>query len=153
MEYVEPYVYDMEASAFYATALRYSTTELCHVYKIVSDNRGSGAATVGKQRIRDSVIQHLPAIEEMAAALSRLAGEVDATRPRLDDFDHIVGRWHFSVAQQHQLRTLLGRWATLTGGAPLLDEELNRCPSARSLLAEIEARLNAVYDAGKKAEN
>jgi hypothetical protein len=152
-EYQEPYAYDMEASAFYATALRYSTTELCQVYKIISDNGANGPATVDKPRIRESVIRHLPAIEEMAAGLSSLADEVNATRPKLDDFDYIISRWHFSVAQQHQLRTLLGRWATLSGGAPLLDDELNRCPSARSLLAEIKARLEAVYGEGRTVEN
>lgn len=144
--YEEPYVYDMEASAFYATALRYSTAELVHVYKIISDNRAKGASTVGKQRIRDAVIQHLPAIEEIVAGLSGLAHEISATRPRLNEYERIVSRWHLSVSQQHELQSLLRRWAVLSGGAPLLDADLNRCPSARSLLAEIRARLDAVYD-------
>lgn len=144
-EYPDPYVYDMEASGFYATALRFSTGELIQVYKIISDNRSDGVDTVGGHWIRDSVTRQLPAIEAAVAALSTLAAEVEATRPKLAEFDHIISRWHFSVAQQHRLRSLLRRWEVLSGDAPLLDAELNRCPSAKSLLAEIAARLDAAY--------
>lgn len=147
--YPEPCVYDMEASAFYATALRFSTTELIQVYKIISDNRANGVETVAKHRVRESIIAHLTAIEDIVTGLSALAGEIGATQPRLADLEHITSRWHFTASQRHQLRSLLRRWEVLSGGAPLLDAELNRCPSAKSLLAEIGARLDAAYGSAR----
>lgn len=139
-------VYDMEASAFYATALRYATGELIQVYKVISDNRDSGVENVDRYGVRDSIVRHLPAIESIVTGLSDLAGAVDASRPRLPELDHIITRWHFTVSQQRQLRELLRRWETLSGGEPVLDADLNRCPSAKSVLGELSARLNRVYD-------
>lgn len=144
--YPDSSVYDMEASAYYATALRYATGELIQVYKIISDNRENGVDTVAKHAVRESIAAHLPAVESIVAGLSGLAGEVDATRPALPELDHIVDRWHFTVSQQHQLRELLRRWETLTGGEPVLDADLNRCPSAKAVLGELNTRLNAIYD-------
>lgn len=143
--YPEPYVYDMEASAFYATALRYATGELIQTYKIISDNRDHGVKTVNKHAIRDSIIQHLPAIEGIANGLLELAAEVNETRPKLAELDRVMNRWHFTVSQQHRLRELLRRWEALSGDEPLMDAALNRCPSAKSVLAEIDARLLEVY--------
>lgn len=143
--YPDSYVYEMEASAFCATALRYASSELVQVYKVISDNRDNGVHTVDKHGIRDAVIDHLPRIDDMVEALGGLAGEVDAARPRLAELDEMVKRWHFTTAQQHQLRELLRQWEVLEGGRPLLDDELNRCPSAKSVLAEIGERLGRVY--------
>ncbi len=151
--YAEPYVYDMEASAFYATAVRYSTAEMVQVYKIVSDNRSNGVETVSKRRVRETMMEHLDAVEQAAAVLSRLADEISATQPRLEELEQMLQRWHFSVSQQHQLRALLRKWKVLRGGGPLLDAELNRCPSARSVLAEIEDRLGEVYRGAKAGES
>lgn len=146
--YPDARVYDMEASAFYATALRYATGELIQVYKIISDNRDNGVDTVDKHGVRASILRHLPAIETMVSGLSGLADDVHATRPGIPEHEHIVTRWHFTVSQQHQLRELLRRWEALRGGEPVLDADLNRCPSAKAVLGELSARLNEVYDRG-----
>lgn len=143
--YVDPYVYDMEASAFYATALRYSTAEVVQAYKIISDNRGNGVDTVLRRRVRDAIVEHLDALEQAVAALSALSAEINATRPRLEELDRILQRWHFSVTQRHRLEGLLRKWRVLYPDAAVMDAELNRCPSARSVLAEIEDRLDDVY--------
>jgi len=144
--YRDAWVYDMEAAAFYATALRYASGELIQAYKIVSDNRENGVHTVEKYGVRAAVVRHLPEIETIVSRLSGLADDVNATRPRLPELDHIVSRWHFTVSQQNQLRELMRRWETLSGGRPVLDADLNRCPSAKALLGELSARLNEVYD-------
>ena len=143
--YTEPYVYDMEASAFYATAVRYATGELVQVYKIISDNRDNGVAGVGKYAVREALDAHLPAIEEMVSGLSALGDELNTPRRGLEDFERMLTRWYFTVTQQHQLRELLRRWEALYGDAPVWDADLNRCPSAKSVLAEIRTRLDAVY--------
>jgi hypothetical protein len=150
--YPDACVYDMEASAFYATALRYSTSEVIQVYKIISDNRDHGVETVERHGVRDSVARHLPAIERLVSALSGLAEDVNATQPKLAELDRIINRWHFTVSQQHQLRELMRQWETLTGGEPVMDPGLNRCPSAKSVLAELRARLNAVYERSGSVE-
>jgi hypothetical protein len=152
--YRDPHVYDMEASAFYATALRYATGELIQVYKIISDNRARGVDTVDRGGIRRAVNEHIPAIEAMVESLSGLAGEAASSQPRLPELDHILRRWHFTVSQQHRLRELMRRWETLHPGRPVLDAELNRCPSAKAFLGELGDRLGKVYrrDDGRRRD-
>jgi len=151
--YPGPYVYDMEASAFCATAIRFSTSELVQVYKVISDNREQGVDTVERHRVRDAITGHLDTIGGIVSGLSALAKNLDASRPALDELDHILRRWHFTTTQQHELKGLLRRWETLSGGAPLMDADLNRCPSARSVLGEISDRLSAVYERSGGAES
>lgn len=151
-DYAGSYVYDMEASAFFATAIRYSTGELIQAYKVISDNREQGVDTVEKHRVRDAITAHLETIETIVDGLSALADEVAATRPALGELDRILARWHFSETQRHQLRGLLRQWEVLSGGTPVLDAELNRCPSARAVLGEISDRLNAVYHQPDESE-
>lgn len=146
--YPDSRVYDMEASAFYATALRYATGELIQVYKIISDNRDNGVHTVARSTVRESIVRHLPAIQAIVDGLAGLVDEIDTARPALPELDHFLGRWHFTVSQQHQLRELLRCFEALTGGGPVLDADLNRCPSAKAVLGELSARLNEVYDRG-----
>lgn len=152
-DYRDDHVYDMEASAFYATALRYATGELIQTYKIISDNRDNGIDTVGKHGVRQSIVDHLPSIEAMVSGLSGLADDVDAAHPRLAELDHIISRWHFSVSQQNQLRALMRRWETLSGGEPVLNADLNRCPSAKAVLGQLSARLNDIYERSASRED
>lgn len=140
----ESQVYDTEAAAFYATALRYSTGELVQAYKIIVDDRTRDGDSVPRHGVRDAVIQHLPVLDTVCLALAALAREINRTRPRVAEFDHIVDRWHFTAPQRRQLHELMRRWAARSGGEPVLNAELNRCPSARALLGELSSRLETV---------
>ena len=140
-DYAGDVAYDMEAAAFYSTALRFSVGEMTQCYKIISDNRADPANKMTRQRIGELVESHLPAIEEAAGALNRLSADLADTLPQLNDFDHFVDRWHFTVSQEHQLRSLMQQWAARARDQPLWNEGLNRCPSAKSVLAELRQLL------------
>jgi len=141
-EYNKDVAYDMEAAGFYPTALRFSVGEVAQCYKIVSDNRGSKADNLDKKAIREFIIDHLSAIEQIVHTLNELANDLANTQPRLNDFDHFVARWYFTVTQEHQLRSLLQQWSARAPNQSVWDEALNRCPSAKSLLAELTERIN-----------
>lgn len=141
MDYAGDAVYEMEAAAFYSTALRFSVGEMTQCYKIISDNRADPANKITRQRIGELVDSHLPVIEEAVDALGRLAADLADTLPQLNDFNHFVDRWHFTVSQEHQLRSLMQQWAARAPDKPLWNEGLNRCPSAKSVLAELRQML------------
>jgi hypothetical protein len=132
----------MEAAAFYFTALRFSVGELVQCFKIVSDNREAAADKLDKKTIRQLVTDHLATVEDGVAALVQLASDLADTQPKLNDFDHFVERWYFTVAQEHQLRSVLQQWAARVPEQSVWDEALNRCPSAKSVLAELADRIN-----------
>jgi len=74
-EYNEDYLFDMEASGFMYSSLRFSSAELIKSFKIVSDNR---KFKVGKnrQQVSDLVQQHIALIDQQAQNLRALNEEV-----------------------------------------------------------------------------
>ena len=143
-DYSKDLVYEMECAAFYPTALHFSVRELVQSYKIISDNSQEPAHTVNKKKVRELVCDHIDHIGDIARELSALAQELQNTAPKLADFDHFVGRWHFTVAQEHELRSVLQQWAARAPERPVWDETINRCPSARSVLAELKERIDGM---------
>lgn len=141
-DYNKDVVYDMECAAFYPAALHFSVRELVQSYKIISDNRATPANVLNKKKVRQLIFDHIDVISDIAKNLSELAQDLKNTVPKLADYDHFVERWHFTVAQEHELRSLLQQWAARAPDVPVWSEAINRCPSARSLLAELKARLD-----------
>lgn len=142
--YLSDLVYEMEAAPFYSTAIRFSVGELVQCYKVISDNRIVATQTITRAGISELIASHLPQIEGIVESLGRLAGDLADTQPHLNDFDHFIERWHFTVSQEHELRSLLQRWAVLAQGAPVWNDNLNRCPSAKSALAELREQLDSL---------
>jgi nucleoside phosphorylase len=74
-EYRENYLFDMEASGFMYSALRFSSAELTQSIKIVSDNHDH---KTGKDRPRVSALihQHIDLIDQQATGLLLLNREI-----------------------------------------------------------------------------
>ncbi len=142
LEYVDDAAYDMEASAFYATAVRFSISELVQCYKVISDNRMAAAGEVNRNRIAGLVAEHVGVIAQIVRDLEALGSRLRENPPKLDDFDRFMERWQFTAPQQHQLRGLLKQWAVRAPDTPLWTEALNRCPSAKSVLGELRDRID-----------
>ncbi len=64
-------LYDMEASAFFATATRFSSAELVHSLKIISDNRQHQTG-YDKTAVSELVQKQLKPIKQFAEGLVRL---------------------------------------------------------------------------------
>ena len=103
---------DMEASAFYETAVRFSSGELIHCLKVISDNELSPAENIQLKQVAQLIAAHVATIEILLAELSRLARLI--TVPELKLFEHLIQRYHFTSSEQGQLKNRLSRWATLT---------------------------------------
>ncbi|MFZ2403614.1 MAG: hypothetical protein WAW41_00645 [Methylobacter sp.] len=103
---------DMEASAFYETAVRFSTGELIHCLKVISDNESSPAENIQPKQVSSLITAHVSTIETVLAELSRLAALITAPEPRL--FEELTQRYHFTASEQGQLKNQLSRWAVLS---------------------------------------
>jgi adenosylhomocysteine nucleosidase len=106
-------LHDMEASAFYEIALKFSTVELCHCVKIVSDNIQHSVSKINSDMVKTWVAEQRQNIDDYIVKLDKLRTGV--RQPKLLDDQAILETWHFSTAQQIRLRRLLQRWRTLTG--------------------------------------
>jgi adenosylhomocysteine nucleosidase len=115
--YHDSFICDMEASAFYETAARFSTGELIQCLKVISDNALSPVSNITPQQVSELIAAQLPAIENLLAELKRLAQLITTSDPML--WLDLTQRYHFTASERMQLKNQLSRWEVLTNGQPL----------------------------------
>jgi hypothetical protein len=112
-------VVDMEATGFYATACRFSTSELVQVVKIISDNREHPADRLKPGDLTALVGRQLDALDLFLHRLGRLSNELAEVDPadqsRLEPY---LLRWRFTASQQRQLAEQLRRWNAQSAAPP-----------------------------------
>ena len=137
-DYSEPIGYDMEASGFYPAAVSYSSIELVHSYKIVSDNPQNSVANVTRHNTNDLIKSNLSDIRCTIDSLKKLTAEV-AARSSSDELLHqFLQRWRFSVTQQFQLKSLLRKTNVLNIDIDVDSSEFISCQDGRSALNVVE---------------
>ena len=110
--YRQNYVYEMEAAAFYETALRFSSAELIQVVKVISDNKDSSVEQVTPQWVAALMIPALGSILAVIDELSTLRVQLPEGEPL--DYQRVLAQWKFTVSQQSQLKKLLWRFQVLS---------------------------------------
>ena len=136
--YSDPVGYDMEASGFYPAAVSYSTIELVHSYKIVSDNPRNSGAKITRPNVYDLIKSKLSEIQCTIDSLKILVAEV-ATRSSSDELlNQFLQRWRFSVTQQFQLKSLLRKTNVLNIDIDVESNEFISCRDGRSALKIVE---------------
>ena len=141
--YESPCVYDMEASGFYEAALCYSTAELVHCYKVISDNLKSSHGNV-TPRLAEQMIGNR--LNEIAVLVTKLQKWVKALRSleiSAEELDPFLIRWHFTVTEQFQLERLLRRLKTLALNHTLSDE-IKSLSDAKSVLNVLKNKINEI---------
>jgi len=132
---------DMEASAFYETAVRFSTGELIHCLKVISDNESSPVENIQPKQVASLIAAHIATIEALLAELSRLAAMVAVPEPRL--FEELLQRYHFTASEQGQLKNRLSRWAALTDAqVPEFDKDL--LPKGKDVLGWLDQQISQI---------
>jgi adenosylhomocysteine nucleosidase len=132
---------DMEASAFYETAVRFSTGELIHCLKVISDNELSPADNIQPKQVASLIAVHITKIESLLTELSRLSKLIAAPEPKL--LEQLTQRYRFTVSEQGQLKNQLSRWATLTDNqAPEFDEA--RMPKGKDVLLWLDQQISKI---------
>jgi nucleoside phosphorylase len=108
---------DMEASAFYETAMRFSTAELIQCLKVVSDNPTSPVDNIDPQQVSRLIAAHIPAIGTVLAELQQLAKVISTPESTL--FAQWLERYRFTASERMQLKNQLCRWRVLTNNQAL----------------------------------
>ncbi len=136
-EYPGNDLFDMEASAFYEIACKFSSQEFIHCIKIVSDNRYTSTDTLNPQQVTDLIKAHLLAIE---LVLEKLAVE-RSSLPVSDmtGYQQLLGQFHFSASNAVKLKLLLQKWQLLIQGEP--DWSNLEISNGKQLIAWLEERL------------
>lgn len=113
LDYQTPCLYDMEATAFFETAGRFTLSELAQSLKIVSDNQDQTAEAVTAKQASELIAANCGMIKTMLEQLS----EVSARLPVPEDpqVRRLQQEFRLTVSQQHRLKQLLARIRLLTG--------------------------------------
>ena len=118
-DYREDRLFDMEASGFMQTALRFSSAELIQSLKIVSDNRRQQTG-FDRQRVSQIIADNIETIAGQAQALAGLVDETAALGLPRDSWQDLLQLAHFTQTQKNRLRVL---WRYLYN-RDLADDEL-----------------------------
>jgi len=119
--------------------VRFSTGELIHCLKVISDNELSPAENIQPKQVEALIAAHVATIETLLKELSRLAALITAPEP--DRFEQLIQRYHFTASEQGQLKNRLSRWAVLTNNTiPELDE--SQLHKAKDVLSWLDRQIN-----------
>ncbi len=137
--------YDMEASGFFRSAICYSTAELVHCYKVVSDNPSSPTTDLTTQIITQLIQSRLPDIENIVDALKLLAVDLADRKPSEHLISPFLNRWNFTVTQKHQLTRLLRKSNTLGIDIQANSDALRFCQNAKSVIQIVGNTVNSYW--------
>lgn len=139
--YSEDTLYDMEASAFYETAARFSTSELIQCLKVVSDNTASPASQINAQQVTQLIAAHIDTFSVFLHALTELAEPLRIKEP--PGWANLIQQVHFSSNELSQLKKQLTRWQVLTN-QQALDISDQTFSSGKQVLQWLDKKLAAV---------
>lgn len=136
-DFVRPGAYDMEASGFYAAAVRFSTSELVQCLKVVSDGPGDGV--VSPELATQVISDNMNAVDTLAKVMMELSleGHVVAEDPL-----PMLQRYHFTVTQQHQLRRLLAQWKVVYS-QEYVYKYIEKCASAKEIISVLQGKITS----------
>ena len=98
-DYHQQMIYDMEASAFFETASRFSSAELVHCLKIISDNPSQQTGR-NKARISELIHTHIDQLASFARSLIELNDQVARLEIKDADWKKFLACAHFTQTQQ-----------------------------------------------------
>ncbi len=138
-KYSNDCLHDMEASAFYEMAVKFSSSELIHCIKIVSDNETSSIEQINAKSVAEWIASHKVEIGRLLAHWTKLQASI--VSEELEDFDSLVKKWHFTVSGRIKLKSLLTRWMVLTSKSWVGESKVD-FRNSKKVLHQLEADVN-----------
>jgi len=112
LSYPEDTLYEMEASAFYETAVRFTSSELIQCFKVISDNQENSSTQIKPAQVSQWIKEHVITIGEYKHQLmsdTRLSVAAD-----ISEYSKLTEQWRFSSNEKIQRQSLLNKYALLT---------------------------------------
>lgn len=139
LNYDRQHLCDMEASAFYETAMRFSSSEMIICLKVISDNQSSPVENIQAKQVAMFIAAHLAKVESILSHVVVLADLIAS--PECRYFEQLTARYHFTVNERIQLKNLLSRWHVITNQRSLEFDETG-LHSGSDVLRWLDLRIN-----------
>ena len=141
LDYDSLQFFDMEASAFYETAVRFCTSEFIFCLKIISDNQHSSVENIQPKLVSQWITKHVSVLDLLLSQIEAQGDSGSQFEPRL--FKYYVQRYHFTVNERQQLKSLLAHWNLLTDNR-VIDFDTSSFKSAKELLRCLSFKIQAI---------
>lgn len=141
VDYAADDLYDMEAAGFYEMAVKFSSSELIQVLKVVSDNAQSSIVHINEERVGNWVTEQIGVIDTMLTQLMQARQALLV--PLSDIHQQILKEFRFSVTGSIKLKSLLQRWHLLRGNGVLAWQEA-KPRSGKELISWLEKQLDTM---------
>lgn len=105
-DYDQTHLFDMEASGFFYSALRFSSAELIRCIKVISDNRCQQSGR-NRQKVSDLIQHHFELIDQQAVSLLEISDEAASREIPAAAWQRVMAMARFSQTQKNRLRVLL----------------------------------------------
>lgn len=139
IDYSADTLFDMEASGFYELAVKFSSSELIQVLKIVSDNSQTSITTIDELNVEHWITQKLDMFEDLLSRLLLLRQQLGAAETSLHG--QLLKEFRFTVSGAIKLKALLQRWRVLKGDEALIWQK-HQFNSGKDFLAWLEKQLD-----------
>ena len=139
--YSEHGAYDMEASAFMVTALRFSPVELVQLVKIISDNENSAIEDIDKKFVTGLISNKIVEVDVVVEALKSALNSFESAYGESVMYAQCIAKWRFSEYQKKHLFRTLQQWQALdeNAGMPALES----LQTAKQVVAFIDESLGS----------
>lgn len=135
-DYEEDVLVEMEAAGFYEIAVKFSSSELIQVIKIISDNAASPIAGINESSVTASVTSQVSTVDALIKQLMSIR------QPALiHGLQHpILTKYHLTVSSSLKLTALLERWYIQKGTE--FDGVAAHAGNAKELIDWLEIQLD-----------
>ncbi|MEI8208369.1 MAG: hypothetical protein D0528_04895 [Methylococcales bacterium] len=133
--------FDMEASAFYETAVRFCASEFIFCLKVVSDNQRSSVENIQPKQVSEGIARHLTVVDLLLSRIVAQTEWVNQSEPQL--FEDCVQRYYVTVNERQQLKKLLSHWDLLTDHQGI-EIDTSSLKSAKELLRWLNLKIQGV---------
>lgn len=140
-DYSEEVVYEMEASAFYAAATKFSTAELVQVFKIISDNTANPINDIDLAMVPAWIFAQGNQILDLVAKLGMLATDFNRSHRIPLAYQDFCSKYHLTVSQKILLKKLCQRYSAMDRESDLLAVSVSGFGSGKQLLRKLTTQL------------
>ncbi|MGK5595373.1 MAG: hypothetical protein ACSNEK_08455 [Parachlamydiaceae bacterium] len=144
-EFVHDSLCDMEGSSFFAAASHFSTVELIHSFKVISDNAKHSFEKLDKKMVSSLIGEQLGPISLLTTHLKTTASKLESIAQfQEQDLSLFFLHWHFTSTQKHLLKRILQKWQAIEPNKSIWDSTLDKLSKTASVLEYLEEKINSL---------
>lgn len=141
VEYKKDTAYDMEGSAFFKAAYRYSVSELVQSIKIISDNPEQPVSRFDKSLAQSLISQNMNTISNFAVEMMQIASEISPSPLNEKIWKEIKQTFSISETQSHQIKKAIRQSSAIGIPAAQVLQIVHSTEDTKSLIFNLNQKL------------